>query len=377
MLLFNRYRRTANKKSPPIERRVNMDKRKTSTKAMFDVLNSEFSDKKPKTNLNTRDQCQYYNPPQYAPPTQYNTPKTKVKQSKNVKKSGNSGFGSWILRILLILILAAVLVWIIFMPKGSLSELKEYVTERFSQLSLWEENTINWDFLNKANSTTVTVASTMAASTAVGTQETLSSAQAKSTMTSTSQVTEKSATSTVKKTDSQSKTTALQPATNDADYITVYLKSQLVVICDKNGNVINAFSCSSGKSSSPTRTGNYTILHKYRWRLMIGNCYTQYASSFSGSYLFHSIPYNKQSASTMSNSSYDKLGSPASAGCIRLCCRDSKWIYDNCPIGTKVRVVNESAPDGITPWPIPNRIKDSTHNGWDPTDPSEDSPYNQ
>lgn len=353
-----------------------MGKRKPDTKAMFDVLNSEFSDKnsETKTNSKTHEQSQCVTQPEE------NTTETKSEQPKNIKKSDKSGrksgCGSWFLRILLILILAAVWVWIIFMPNGSLSELKECVKDRFSQLSLWEESTVDLDLLDKTNSA-VTVSGTVFTSTSASTQETSSSKQAASTTASTSQAIAESAFSTAKSTKSQVKTTTTQPATYASDYIKVYLKSQIVIIYDGNGNVINAFSCSSGKSSSPTRTGEYTILHKYRWRLMIGNCYTQYASAFSGSYLFHSIPYNKQNASTMSNSSYDKLGSTASAGCIRLCCRDSKWIYDNCPIGTEVSVVNESAPDGITPVPIPNRIKDSLHSGWDPTDPSEDNPYNK
>ncbi|HAH78565.1 MAG TPA: L,D-transpeptidase, partial [Ruminococcaceae bacterium] len=32
----------------------------------------------------------------------------------------------------------------------------------------------------------------------------------------------------------------------------------------------------------------------------------------------------------------DKLGEPASHGCIRLPVEDAKWIYDNIPEGTKV-----------------------------------------
>ena len=79
----------------------------------------------------------------------------------------------------------------------------------------------------------------------------------------------------------------------------------------------------------------------------------------------------------MSNSSYDKLGNPASSGCVRLCFRDTKWIYDNCPVGTAVQVVDEKAPTGSVPEIIPARIKDSSHNGWDPTDDSPESPYNK
>ncbi len=185
------------------------------------------------------------------------------------------------------------------------------------------------------------------------------------------------AASSTKKTTTTATTRVISISDSAVNEIYVYLKSQLVVAYDADGNVVKAFICSSGKSSTPTRTGTYAIHHKYRWRLMIGNCYTQYASAFSGSYLIHSIPYSTKNASTMYNQSYDKLGSTASAGCIRLCCRDSKWVYDNCEIGTPVIVVNESAPNGITGESIPSRIKSAAYNGWDPTDPSSDNPYNQ
>ena len=157
----------------------------------------------------------------------------------------------------------------------------------------------------------------------------------------------------------------------------LYLKSQVTVVYEPSGEIAKAFICSTGKASTPTRTGNYKIRAKYRWRLMIGNCYTQYASSFSSGYLLHSIPYNKRNAGTMSNASYDKLGNPASSGCVRLCFRDSKWVYDNCPIGTKVSVIDENAPAGSVPEIIPERINDTEHSGWDPTDDSPDSPYNK
>lgn len=124
---------------------------------------------------------QYYNPPQYSPPPQYynstqygappqyyaapsaQSPQTakptenksddkskdtaQVKQNPNIKKAENTvktkenpkpkeaeedeedysenTIGMWVLRILLILILALVLAWMIFMPKGSLFELKD------------------------------------------------------------------------------------------------------------------------------------------------------------------------------------------------------------------------------------------------------------
>lgn len=184
-------------------------------------------------------------------------------------------------------------------------------------------------------------------------------------------------TSTSKKT---STTTSSVPKNNAADvknpdykskyYIVVYTGSQSTVVYgkDRTGayNIIyQSFICSTGKSSSPTKTGMYKVKSKYRWRLLVGNVYGQYSSGIGNNYLFHSVPYNKQSASALDNAEYDKLGTPASHGCIRLCVRDSKWIYDNVPIGTQVNIVSGSGPAGL---PIPKRIRDSAHDGWDPSD---------
>ena len=162
-------------------------------------------------------------------------------------------------------------------------------------------------------------------------------------------------------------------------YIVVYTGSQSAVVYGKDAagdysKQIRSFTVSTGKkSSSPTKTGMYKIKAKYRWRLLVGPCYGQYCSSIGNNYLFHSAPYDKQRADTLQNEEYDKLGTAASHGCIRMCVRDSKWIYDNCPIGTQVNVVNASGPAGAG---VPQRDKGAEYKGWDPSDKwAADNPY--
>ena len=136
---------------------------------------------------------------------------------------------------------------------------------------------------------------------------------------------------------------------------------------------MKVFTCSTGNPLSRTPDGKYQIRAKYRWRLLVGGVYGQYCSSISRSYLFHSVPYYAKDASTLENEEYDKLGSPASKGCIRMCVRDCKWIYDNCPIGTEVRIVSESGPYGLG---VPHRQADAVYSGWDPSDRwAEGNPY--
>lgn len=208
--------------------------------------------------------------------------------------------------------------------------------------------------------------------------------ESRRTYTSASKTTSKATSkTTVKKTSTSKKTAATTssiPKNNAADvknpdykskyYIVVYTGSQSTVVYGKDStgayNIIyQSFTCSTGKSSSPTRTGMYKVKSKYRWRLLVGNVYGQYSSGIGSNYLFHSVPYKQKSVSSLDNAEYDKLGSPASHGCIRLCVRDSKWIYDNVPIGTQVNIVSGSGPAGA---PVPQRNPNSLYNGWDPSD---------
>ena len=105
--------------------------------------------------------------------------------------------------------------------------------------------------------------------------------------------------------------------------------------------------------------------------------YGQYATRITGSYLFHSVPYYKQSKSTLETAEYNKLGKRASAGCVRLCVRDVKWIYDNCAAGTIVTLYADGSMQEPFVKPIPVKIPTgSPYAGWDPTDPDKKNPWN-
>ena len=265
-------------------------------------------------------------------------------------------------RILLIIILAGALAWIVFMPEGSLKELWDKYSPKVSSTFSWVSGLISGEKKSgdRVNPEIITTSDIK-----------------NSENDDVSDIAEDAAYAGTD-TEQSDDGSAQDIAASDSPYnITVYRPSQIVVVYDSSGNPVKVFSCSSGKAATPTKLGDYSIRAKYRWRFMVGNCYTQYASSFSNGYLFHSIPYNKKNAGTMSNSSYDKLGNPASSGCVRLCFRDTKWIFDNCPIGTPVHVSDENAPAGSVPEIIPERVKDSAHSGWDPTDDSPENPYNK
>ena len=88
------------------------------------------------------------------------------------------------------------------------------------------------------------------------------------------------------------------------------------------------------------------------------------------------MPYTIQSNDSLETDQFNKLGSPASLGCVRLNVANVKWIYDNCPAGTKVTIYDDAANPG--PLGKPETIKipvNSPNAGWDPTDPNPNNPW--
>lgn len=159
-------------------------------------------------------------------------------------------------------------------------------------------------------------------------------------------------------------------------YIKVNRKLNIVYVYGiENGEykkLVKVFICSAG---ADTPLGVYKTLNKYVWRLLVGDSYGQYATRITGHYLFHSVPYERQSKDSLKYWLYNKLGSNDSLGCIRLTVEDAKWIYDNCPLGTAVEIYNS---DSLETDIKPNSKKidgSDPRRGWDPTDPDPNNPW--
>lgn len=90
-----------------------------------------------------------------------------------------------------------------------------------------------------------------------------------------------------------------------------------------------------GAYGSPTVKGTFTTQsHVYVFGTEKGyNCW--YATQFYGNYLFHSEVYSIGSKSNITSSG---LGTHVSHGCVRLKLSNAKWLYNNVPLGTKVKV---------------------------------------
>ena len=144
--------------------------------------------------------------------------------------------------------------------------------------------------------------------------------------------------------------------------VTVYAQD------DGNGYIIpyRTFICSPGKENSQTPTGTFKTTRKYRWHALVESTYGQYCTRLGNtSILFHSVPGKTTSIHNITAEEYNKLGAPASHGCIRMTVADCKWIYDHCPSGTVV-TVGDNLP---APFDRPETEKIPEGQDWDPTDP--------
>jgi len=158
-----------------------------------------------------------------------------------------------------------------------------------------------------------------------------------------------------------------------ANTITIYER-------DNNGfysNPVKAFACSTG-SATPS-SGSYPLTsYKAEWVPLFGGVYGQYGWQVTGHIMLHSVPYTKKyDKSSLTYYNYDKLGTSASAGCIRLTVADAKWIFENCIEGTIVEFYSDYSNPGPLGKPETKKISSNySLRGWDPTDPDENNPWN-
>ena len=120
----------------------------------------------------------------------------------------------------------------------------------------------------------------------------------------------------------------------------------------ENSDIVRQMICSTGtggedatplgefemKQHYPEERGEWYWIQKYQ-------VYVQYPTRFNGPILFHSIPCAEKDISTIDLQAQSELGEPTSHGCVRLRSEDAKWIAENCPDGTIVRVYEGDSRD--------------------------------
>lgn len=159
------------------------------------------------------------------------------------------------------------------------------------------------------------------------------------------------------------------------------IRNQNIVIVyglDDYGNysrIVRVFTCSTGRDNA-TPVGTFQTTKGGLWGSLFGGVWGQYTTRIVGDILFHSVPYYSPNKGDLEWEEYNKLGTQASLGCVRLAVSDVKWIYYNCPSGTTVHIYDGDIPAGA--WkPSSIHIDGSNPNrGWDPTDDDGNNPWN-
>ena len=166
-------------------------------------------------------------------------------------------------------------------------------------------------------------------------------------------------------------------------YIEVNRQQNVVIVYGRSSNnsysdIVKVFVASTGAPGSETPLGIFTTSDRYETLFLVGNVWGHYTMRINGPIFFHSVPYFSKGApwDNLEYLEYNKLGNGASAGCVRLAASDAKWIYDNVPYGTTVKIYDSpSLPTGVIK-PSPIKIDENSPNrGWDPTDPDPNNPW--
>lgn len=89
-------------------------------------------------------------------------------------------------------------------------------------------------------------------------------------------------------------------------------------------------------------------------KMSSGKSYAEFLNRFTGAKCMHTVPYSKrQTTGHVSKSEFNKLGTPRSAGCVRMPWKMAKYIYEKCPVGTPVIVFKGKA--GVYPMGKPKK----------------------
>ncbi len=118
--------------------------------------------------------------------------------------------------------------------------------------------------------------------------------------------------------------------------IEIDLNRQRVIVFYKD-DILREMICSGGAPGSPTPMGEFVTSQKipkaFIERFGVG---AYYWIKFFEDYLIHSVPFDENWEMIIEE--FEKLGSPASHGCIRLKLEEAKWLYETLPLGVKVLI---------------------------------------
>lgn len=126
-------------------------------------------------------------------------------------------------------------------------------------------------------------------------------------------------------------------------------------------------------------TGEYVLAERTSWRNLGNDTYVQYSSKPEETLLFHSAVYSYQHKGMLINSTYNAIGSAnTDVPGVTLTVEDAKWIFENCPDGTVVEVMDDSSQEAVLQdagYEYASFITAPDIINWDPTDPDKNNKW--
>lgn len=146
-------------------------------------------------------------------------------------------------------------------------------------------------------------------------------------------------------------TTTKPKATLKSHKIEIDLTNQICTVYGvySDGSIKGIMSefVSTARKGKTTPVGNFKIQgasggRKAKLRtakMSSGKSYAEFLNRFTGAKCMHTVPYKtRQTTGHVFKSEFNKLGTPASSGCVRMPWKMAKYIYEKCPVGTPVKV---------------------------------------
>lgn len=146
--------------------------------------------------------------------------------------------------------------------------------------------------------------------------------------------------------------------------MTVYNKAKTIPV--------KSIRVSVGNPITLTPRGTYVMTRSARWQPLMGPSWGQYGTHVYAGVYVHSVACSAANSYNLPAGEYNKLGYPASHGCIRVCVADAKWVYDNCHKATirvfQGKTIADDALKGPLGKPPLTPLRGSGN--FDPTDPA-------
>ena len=134
--------------------------------------------------------------------------------------------------------------------------------------------------------------------------------------------------------------------------LTIYQKGEDGTYSD----VYKTYRIAHGGNKTPA--GVFELMdQRDRWHEFPDGGFVQYATRYHARLYIHSPLYGKENNGNLWPKYYDGeegIGKPSTGGCLRMVTEAARFIYENCPPGTKLEIVNGS-PKGTTSEDVPSR----------------------